>query len=205
MRIKGKIAFWNNRKGYGFIAPNDGGKQIFVHIKAFASRQKLPKINQVVSYTVSADKQGRPCASEVTRVGEKLPKGKIFKKRSKPIIGAAVFLVIVGVSTVTAKIPFLILPLYLLASLFTFIIYAMDKSAAKSGAWRTQESTLHLLSLIGGWPGAMVAQQKLRHKSKKLSFRLVFWLTVLINIGAFIWWHTPAGVTALRTFISNVL
>ncbi len=159
----------------------------------------------MVSYTISADKQGRPCATRVTRAGEKLPQSRIFMKRSKSIVGAAVFLVIVGISTLTAKIPFLVLPLYLVASLFTFIIYAMDKSAAKSGAWRTQESTLHLLSLAGGWPGAIVAQQKLRHKSKKQSFRMVFWLTVLINIGAFIWWHTPAGANAFRTLISNVL
>jgi len=53
-------------------------------------------------------------------------------------------------------------------------IKAFSKSAARKGAWRTQESTLHLLSLVGGWPGALVAQQKLRHKSKKQSFRFVF-------------------------------
>lgn len=207
MRIKGKIASWNNSKGYGFIAPNDGGKRIFVHIKAFVSRRKQPAINQVVTYSVSTDKQGRPCADRVTRAGEKLPQQSsgAGQKRSKGIIGTALFLVTVGVSTLMGKIPFLVLPLYLLTSLVTFIIYAMDKSAAKSGAWRTKESSLHLLALAGGWPGAIVAQQKLRHKSKKQSFRIVFWLTVLLNIGAFIWWHTPAGANAFRVLISNVL
>ncbi len=45
MRIKGKIASWDNDKGYGFITPNDGGKRIFVHIKGFVSRKKSPEIN----------------------------------------------------------------------------------------------------------------------------------------------------------------
>jgi uncharacterized membrane protein YsdA (DUF1294 family) len=132
-------------------------------------------------------------------------KNRKIVKKSKSIIGAAIFLIIVGISTLMAKIPFLVLPLYLVASLLTFIIYAVDKSAAKRGAWRTKESTLHLLALAGGWPGAIIAQQKLRHKSKKQSFRIVFWFTVLINIGAFIWWHTPTGASTLLAIINNVL
>lgn len=79
------------------------------------------------------------------------------------------------------------IPALMVLSLLTFIIYALDKSAAKNGAWRAEESTLHLLSLAGGWPGALIAQQKLRHKSKKQSFRSVFWVTVLLNCGAFAW------------------
>ncbi|MDP0561987.1 MAG: DUF1294 domain-containing protein [Candidatus Endonucleobacter sp. (ex Gigantidas childressi)] len=82
----------------------------------------------------------------------------------------------------------------MVASLLTFLIYAIDKSAAKRGGWRIKESTLHVLSLIGGWPGAAIAQQKLRHKSKKDSFCIIFWVTVAINIGIFTWLHTPNGV-----------
>jgi len=84
-------------------------------------------------------------------------------------------------------------------------VYAVDKSAAKKGIWRTQESTLHLLSLTGGWPGALVAQQKLRHKSKKESFRLVFWATVVLNLGAFVWLHTPTGAATLQAWITYVV
>jgi uncharacterized membrane protein YsdA (DUF1294 family) len=82
-------------------------------------------------------------------------------------------------------------------------MYALDKSAAKNGAWRTQESTLHLLSLAGGWPGALIAQQKLRHKSKKQTFRAVFWVTVLLNCGAFAWLFTPNGSATIQSFISK--
>lgn len=74
--------------------------------------------------------------------------------------------------------------MYLTLSLLTFIAYAIDKSAAKRNKWRTKESTLHLLALMGGWPGALFAQNLLRHKSVKASFRNVFWLTVVANLAA---------------------
>jgi uncharacterized membrane protein YsdA (DUF1294 family) len=74
---------------------------------------------------------------------------------------------------------------YLIISLLAFIVYAKDKAAAKKGSWRIPESTLHLLSLLGGWPGALIAQQTLRHKSKKEPFRFIFWITVFLNCVVF--------------------
>jgi uncharacterized membrane protein YsdA (DUF1294 family) len=47
------------------------------------------------------------------------------------------------------------------------------------GAIKTPESNLHLLALAGGWPGALFAQQFLRHKSAKAEFRGTFWVTVV--------------------------
>jgi uncharacterized membrane protein YsdA (DUF1294 family) len=158
----------------------------------------------MVTYALSTDKQGRPCAVRGTLAGDRLPEKTKRKNDSLSVIAAAFFLVIVGVSVLTAQIPPLILALYMVVSLLTFIMYAVDKSAAKKGVWRIQESTLHLLSLAGGWPGALVAQQKLRHKSKKQSFRLVFWVTVLLNCGAFVWLFTPTGAATLRSLIDCV-
>ena len=203
MRTKGKITSWNDEKGFGFITPIAGGKRVFIHIKAFNNSNRRPDINQLVTYALSSDKQDRPCAANATLAGDKLPKKTKPTNGSLSTIGAAFFLVIVGVSALTAKIPPLILALYIVGSLFTFIMYAVDKSAAKNGAWRTQESTLHLLSLAGGWPGALFAQQKLRHKSKKQSFRSVFWVTVFMNCGAFIWLLTPTGAATLQSLISS--
>ncbi|MCF7848128.1 MAG: DUF1294 domain-containing protein [Kiritimatiellales bacterium] len=120
------------------------------------------------------------------------------------IIVAAIFLVIVGGSVLTARMPPFVFGLYVIVSLLTFIMYAVDKSAAKKGAWRTPESTLHLLSLIGGWPGALVAQQTLRHKTRKQPFRFVFWTTVLLNISAFIWFLTPHGAATLAFWIAKI-
>jgi uncharacterized membrane protein YsdA (DUF1294 family) len=71
---------------------------------------------------------------------------------------------------------------YLLVSLATFAVYAWDKAAAQRGEWRVAEVKLHILSLLGGWPGAIIGQQILRHKSNKPQFRAVFWITVILNI-----------------------
>jgi uncharacterized membrane protein YsdA (DUF1294 family) len=157
-----------------------------------------------VTYALSTDVKGRPCAIKATLAGDRLPEKAKRSNDSLSVIVAAFFLVIVSVSVLTARIPPLVLALYIGASLLTFIMYAVDKSAARNGAWRTQESTLHVLSLVGGWPGALVAQQKLRHKSKKQSFRSVFWLTVLLNCGVFVWMFTPTGADTLTTLIASV-
>ena len=74
--------------------------------------------------------------------------------------------------------------------MLTFIVYALDKSAAKAGRWRVAEKTLHLLALAGGWPGALLAQQLLRHKTSKPGFIAMFWFTVLVNVAAFVAWHS---------------
>ncbi|WP_040500587.1 DUF1294 domain-containing protein, partial [Ideonella sp. B508-1] len=63
--------------------------------------------------------------------------------------------------------------------------------------WRTPESTLHWMGLLCGWPGALLAQQVLRHKTSKTSFIVVFWLTVLVNVVGFVALH--AGVDGLQT------
>ena len=203
MRPKGKIKSWNDENGFGFITPSTGGKQVFVHIKAFSNRNRRPEINQLLSYVLSTDKQGRPCAVKATLAGDRLPQDTKRKNASLEVIYAVFFLCFVGVSVLMAKIPLLILALYMVASMLTFVIYAVDKSAAKARAWRTQERTLHLLSLAGGWPGALVAQRVLHHKSKKQSFRSVFWVTVLLNCGAFVWLFTPTGAATLQSLLAS--
>lgn len=81
-------------------------------------------------------------------------------------------------------------------SCVTFIAYAFDKSAAIKGRQRTPEQTLHLLELLGGWPGALIAQNLFRHKSRKASFQIAFWAIVLLNCAALSWWvlrHEPGA------------
>jgi len=109
-----------------------------------------------------------------------------------------VFFAIVGLSIYFNKLPIHVLGAYLLLSMVTFIAYAIDKSAAQSGSWRTSEGTLHVLALLGGWPGAMLAQQTLRHKSRKASFRGTFWFTVLLNCAGFAWLYTSEGRVLLE-------
>ena len=71
---------------------------------------------------------------------------------------------------------------YGLMSFATYAAYAIDKSAARRRRHRVPESTLHLLALLGGWPGALLAQRRLRHKTSKSRFQLLYWLTVALNV-----------------------
>ena len=89
--------------------------------------------------------------------------------------------------------PYTLMCLYLGASTVTFFVYALDKSAAKNNRWRTPEKTLHLLGLIGGWPGALAAQKLLRHKTSKRTFQAVFWSTVLVNCAGLFWMLFPSA------------
>jgi uncharacterized membrane protein YsdA (DUF1294 family) len=92
--------------------------------------------------------------------------------------------------------------LTVVCSTIAFILYGIDKRRAIRKQPRISERTLHLLSILGGWPGAHLAQQLFRHKTLKVSFRLVFWLTVaihLIIIGWGIWSGWP--ITAVRNVL----
>lgn len=73
------------------------------------------------------------------------------------------------------------LAIYAVASLLTFVLYWRDKHSALKDRWRTPETTLHFFELVGGWPGALVAQQVFRHKTRKLSYQLAFWLIVVLH------------------------
>ncbi len=73
------------------------------------------------------------------------------------------------------------LAIYAVASLLTFVLYWRDKHSALKDRWRTPETTLHFFELAGGWPGALVAQQVFRHKTRKLSYQLAFWLIVMLH------------------------
>lgn len=109
-------------------------------------------------------------------------------------IGVAIlFLTAIGSLAARGTLPPAIPLLYVAASLATGIAYGIDKSAARIGGRRISEQTLHLLSLIGGWPGALIAQQAFRHKSRKASFRLAFWATVGINCAALAWFYWPVA------------
>lgn len=99
---------------------------------------------------------------------------------------AALLLVLIA-ATASHRLPGWIWAWHAAASLLCFALYAADKSAARAGRWRTPESTLLTVGLIGGWPGGLAAQHLLRHKSAKPSFRAAFHLTVLVQLAALSW------------------
>lgn len=201
MRFQGKITNWKDDKGFGFINPNVGGNQVFVHIKSFSNRQRRPVGGEIVTYELKVDTKGQAQAVNVTFVGERAPSNISVKRRNTSLIFAAAFLVFVAASAFVGKLPFAVLWLYLVSSAVAFFAYAFDKSAARNGQWRIQESTLHFFAVVGGWPGALAAQRLLRHKSKKQSFQIVFWGTTVLNCSALAWLFSSSGSGALRSFL----
>jgi uncharacterized membrane protein YsdA (DUF1294 family) len=101
------------------------------------------------------------------------------------------FLALYASIAIGRGVPHLVGIAYLIASVICFAAYSRDKSAARAQARRTPESTLLMLGLACGWPGGLLAQQWLRHKTVKQPFRAQFWVTVAVNVGAFIYF---AGV-----------
>ena len=70
---------------------------------------------------------------------------------------------------------------YGVVSVLAFFMYWADKRKARVDAWRTPENILHALELAGGWPGALIAQQVFRHKTRKVSFQILFWVIVALH------------------------
>ena len=148
MCSKGKIAAWHDDKGYGFIAPIGGDPKVFVHIKAFQNRNRRPAVDDVVTYAVTKDERGRTRAANATLAGDKLVNNKPRRSSAVPaILFSTLFLAAVGMSVRVGDVPPLVLAAYVAISVITFIAYAIDKSAAQKGRWRTSEGALHVLAL----------------------------------------------------------
>lgn len=204
MRRSGKIRSWNEDRAFGFIRPGAGGQDVFLHKTGLSNGSRTPVVGQRVTYSLSTDTQGRPCAQLALLPGDRFRVQKATGGKTTANFVALAFLSFVALLVFVKTLPPLVLVVYLVLSCVTFFAYAFDKTAAKDGDWRTPEKKLHLLSLIGGWPGALVAQQALRHKSRKTSFLRVFWFTVMVNCGAFIWVLTPDGSSVLQSWLDEI-
>ncbi|MCU1717203.1 DUF1294 domain-containing protein [Pseudomonas sp. 5P_3.1_Bac2] len=203
MERRGILRSWDDHKGFGFIQPADGGAELFAHISVMHG-QRRPQKGDAVLYVAGKDAQGRPRASHIRlaaelalddpsirvkpkqgrgRANSDTSSGAIQHLRLKLLLG---FLLCVlpacGVWQLYAHTGQLLwLWIYPLASLISVGLYWRDKVQAQRGGWRTPEKILHASELIGGWPGALIAQQWLRHKTRKLSYQWVYWLIVLLH------------------------
>lgn len=183
MRLAGRISGWNEEKGCGFVVPHDGGDRAFVHIKKFQFGSRRPTDGDLISYTTFKDERGRLNAADIRFVGQKIEERKVTSQIPRKAAGIS-FLLASIIGAFFGFLPVIVTVGYLLLSCLSYILYALDKVAAGKGRQRTPEATLHLVDLLGGWPGALIAQQQYRHKTVKASFQSVFWFTVLINIAA---------------------
>lgn len=199
MRFQGRITSWNDAKGIGTITWNGGSDRVFVHISAFTTRRKRPAEGDIVTYEVQRDSKGKFRATKVAFPASQLA-GIPAPRRSggSGFIATvlALFSLHLAFSVLTGKVELWVAMLYLMASAVAFVAYSIDKSAARRGDWRTQESTLHLIALLCGWPGAFLAQKALRHKTAKSSFQSAFVAMVALNLIGFFIYVYPAYARA---------
>lgn len=197
MRYVGRIRDWNDAKGYGFVEPNGGGERAFVHVRAFERKGRRPIDGDLVSYVVQRSGARGSSAGRINAAQVRYAGASWLSRREAPAPGATarwprrslavMSLAGIGAAWGMGAIPDALVALYALMSLFAIAMYKRDKSAARSGRRRTPETTLHAVALLGGWPGALLAQGLFRHKSSKGSFQRVFWATVLANLVAVAW------------------
>lgn len=198
MRYAGRISEWNDDKGYGFVAPNGGGERCFVHARDFEAGSRRPKAGDLISYEASLDPRGRPKAVRARH--QEGRRADPPAARSAPLRpgrgGTWMGLAALGVAVaawLAGKMPFAVAATYFGASGLSFLLYLFDKAAARRGDRRTPEMTLHVVDLLGGWPGALVAQEQFRHKTTKRSFRVGFWFTVLANLAGLAYFLRTVG------------
>jgi len=187
-RRTGVLAEWNDQRGFGFVEAR--GKRTFVHISAFEASEGRPQAGEFVEFALGEGPDGRPCAVSASRIFALGREGQRPARRAgaDPVafVPVAVFVLLLVVVIVVLHLPSWWATYYLVLSSFTFLLYSWDKRAAVDGTARTPERTLHLAALLGGWPGAVLAQQSLRHKNRKEAFQIEFWLAALGNVVGFI-------------------
>ncbi len=202
-RLTALLTKWDAEKGFGFLTLEQ--KSIFLHANDCAPGYKRPEAGDLFQFKIGQDSRGRTCATNAIPV-QVCETGRAIPVRSEPTsakwsrrpqetrhfprpgpfpLDLSFLLILLLVVPVLALHKLALHPGVTVVSaigisVVTYLLYALDKMSAVSGSWRISENTLHFFSLVGGWPGAFVAQQRHRHKTVKISFQIVFWLTVLI-------------------------
>ena len=203
MRDQGRLVEWFDDKGYGFIQPNDASKdRVFLHIKDFAQSGPRPIVGCALEYVVQLDGHGRYQAKQVTYLKASQTKKKSAQSKSnyaatqkqklQPMqIAAVVYIIALAGLSFAGLLPSLVLLFVFIINAMTYWFYAQDKEAAQQGERRVPENTLHILSFLGGWPSAWLAQQRLRHKTQKQPFRNIYFCTIFLNLLLIVWLVSP--------------
>lgn len=207
MRFNGIIKTWNDERGFGFISPSHGGQEIFVHIKAFPRHSARPQVGEAVTFEVELNRDGKKRATAVKPVNapasfRKQRQGDSARWGVASYLAIPAFMVLYVAAAFLWEVPAWVVGVYAGASILAFATYGIDKFAAVSDSWRIPEYVLLLTGLLGGWPGAIIAQQVMRHKSSKASFRSAFWHTVFLNVVAFVALASPLGQALIQAQVA---
>ncbi|MBE0405473.1 DUF1294 domain-containing protein [Psychrobacter sp. AOP22-C1-22] len=214
---QGRVKKWQDDKGFGFIE-TETGETVFFHVSEFKA-QRRPNIGEEVVFSVGQDNQGRLQAKSVQELGfiqqKMAQKNQKIRQRNQKrsaqaefeagqkkrlFLGAGFYGVLI-LLVVMNKLSWLVVGWYVALGVITYLTYAKDKAAAQNGDWRTPEMTLHIMSALGGWVGAMVAQTYLRHKSQKPEFRMAYYLTVVINMAGLLFILAGGGLETLAEWL----
>lgn len=158
--LTAKIVEWNDEKGYGFLQVGQG--RLFLHRRDFAERHKRPAVGDAIRFIGGVDAQGRTCAKNAVHVNDG---GRIT---GLAVLLLASLLILPALALYRRGVDFRWVGAYaVVISAVSYGSYALDKRRARAQEWRVSEAGLHLTELLGGWPGAFLAQRRLRHKVSK--------------------------------------
>lgn len=192
-RYHGEVIEWNGEKRCGFVRPRGSGPSdpvVFLPAAALVYRGREPKVGDVVSFETSEasdSPQNRRLrtklrARQVVFEGEEPPPPPSAEYRVPPTKLGAAYLLAQGLAAFFFReVLWLFVP-SLLFSILAFGQYAWDKASVKRGRRRIPESNLQLTAALGGWPGAALAQTRLRHKTQKRTFQNTFRAMIAINL-----------------------
>jgi uncharacterized membrane protein YsdA (DUF1294 family)/cold shock CspA family protein len=221
MRKQGTIIRWEAARGFGFVRSPAASADVFFHLRdlrggmqpregmevSFEEIQvggKGPRAMAVEAISVTpgrASSSAQPQSRARSRAEDTPPRRPRSQRQTTTSTGGrgleAMLFVMAAYGGLllwavwASLLPWWIVPASFVLNLLTFWMYWVDKHAAQTSQWRTPENTLQFLALAGGWPGAWLAQQVLRHKSSKQSFQDDYWLMVIshaVLVGAWLFW-----------------
>jgi uncharacterized membrane protein YsdA (DUF1294 family)/cold shock CspA family protein len=201
--MRGRVADWKDDRGFGFIEPESGGDRAFFHISSMVHGAPRPSVGDLVSYKMSVSPDGKNRAVCVGPAGLAAVSNVLMSKRVTLSVVAILVIPALWWLATLGKLPLVLFWVFAGMSPVTFVIYGFDKWAAKREEQRTSEKTLQLCALLGGWPGALLAQQVFRHKSSKRSFQVTFWCMVALNCGTLGFLLSHKGAAFIRQLLET--
>ncbi|NJD08083.1 MAG: DUF1294 domain-containing protein [Methylococcaceae bacterium] len=197
---KGILVLWNDDKGFGFVRPEGGDKDFFVHISAIKNYHKglsrRPTTGDTVRFQPDSNapdggqrRISHAIVEELEAAGatdaapaSAAPSGTAFSRIPGLLIKLlAILPVLFSLDVVLRYHNPMPLAAYVFMTPLTIMYYAEDKRRALQHLWRIPNVYMHCFEILGGWPGALLAQNAYRHKLKRGTYQNGFWAIVALH------------------------